>query len=303
MKSARFAGAVLLLAVVCVSSGSILIRLADAPALTVALYRLGYAAIIHGSLSIFTRNGYRRLDRDLFAKSLIAGAALAVHFVLWIMSLDHTTVAASTVLVSFHPIFTALFAYLFLREKLSSGQLSCVMLALCGTVVITGGAHFAGAGSLLGEGLALAGGAALAVYLLVGARVRAQVPTLVYTTVVYAFAALCVMSLILLTGHPLAGGGGRQHLIFLALAVVPTLLGHTLLNWSLAHTRAFDVSASVLGEPVGATLLAALLLKEMPAAHQLAGGTLILIALALLLRNRSTAEIDKLSRRSGRCEK
>ncbi len=290
----------LLLAVVCVSSGSILIRLADAPAVTVAFYRLGYAAIIHGMLSIPGRSSYRRLDRERLLKSLVAGGALAVHFVLWILSLDHTTVAASTVLVSFHPVFTALFAYMAFGERLSPGQLVCVLLALCGTAVIAGGAHLTG-GSPLGDGLALGGAAAMAVYLLAGRQVRARIPTLTYTTVVYSFAALCVMALILILGRPLAGGGSREHLIFVALAVIPTLLGHTLLNWSLAHIGAFDVSASVLGEPVGATLLAYFLLREVPGPHQVAGGAMILVALGLLIRNRTAGGAARLSRRcSGR---
>ena len=288
MKSQRSASVVLLVAVICVSSGSILIRMADAPAVTVAFYRLGYAAIIHAILSIPGRRDYRRFDHRTFLKSLAAGAALAVHFVLWILSLDHTSVAASTVLVSFHPIFTALFAYVALGETLSRRQMFSVVLALFGTMVIAGGAHLAG-GSLLGDGLALAGGAALAIYLLVGRQVRATISTLTYTTVVYSFAAVCVMVLILILGRPLGGGGSREHLIFVALAVIPTLLGHTLLSWSLAHIQAFDVSASVLGEPVGATILAYFLLSEVPAPHQLAGGAMVLVALGLLLQNRNAA--------------
>ncbi len=296
MKSQRSASVVLIVAVVCVSSGSILIRMADAPALTVALYRLGYAAIIHALLSVPGRRDYLRFDRGTLLKSLAAGAALSVHFVLWILSLDHTTVAASTVLMSFHPVFTAVFAYVALGETLSRGQMVSVVLALIGTIVIAGGAHFAG-GSLLGDGLALAGGAALAVYLLVGRQVRERISTLTYTTVVYSFAAVCVMVLMVILGRPLGGGGPREHLIFVALAVVPTLLGHTLLNWSLAHIQAFDVSASALGEPVGATLLAYFLLHEVPAPHQLAGGAMVLVALGLLLRNRNAAGRLRLSGR------
>lgn len=301
MRTDRAAVAILVLAVVCVSSGSILVRLADAPAVAIAFYRLAYAAAIHGLLSLASLKDYRAFDREMLLKSFIAGAALAVHFTLWISALEHTSVAAATVLGAFHPVFTALLAYWFLGERLGRRGFLCILLALVGTAVIAGGDFALGGGSLYGDALALVSALAIAFYFLGGRQVRARVATLPYTTVVYASAMLWVGLLSRVMSVPLAGYGAGEHGLFIALAVIPTLLGHTLLNWSLAHTQTFDVSASILGEPVGATLLAYLLLREAPGHHQVSGGVLILAGLMALMGRRNEPGVGEVPpRHSGR---
>jgi len=273
------------LGVICASSASILFRLADAPAAVAAFYRLAYAAAIHGMISACNGRGYRDFDLPALREALLAGLALAVHFLLWFTSLQYTSVAASTVLVSLHPVFTAGMAYLLLRETLSKSQVMCALVALAGTGIIAAG-DAAHPGTLFGDSLALAGAAAMAVYLLIGRRVRATVGTMPYTTVVYSSAALCVLAYIAISGLSVAGYAAREHFLFVGLAVLPTLFGHTLFNWSLRHIQTFNVSASVLGEPVGATILAYLLLHELPGPHQFMGGGLILLGLAVLMHGR-----------------
>ncbi len=281
----KFAGLVLLLGVVCASSASILFRLAAAPPAVAAFYRLAYAAAIHGIISASDLRAYRDFDMPTLRGALLAGLALAIHFLLWFTSLDFTSVAASTVLVSLHPVFTAALAYLFLREILSLPQILCALLALAGTGVIAVG-DAGQPGTLLGDVLALGGAAAMATYLLIGRRVRATVETMPYTTVVYASSAICVLAFLVSSGTSLGGYGVREHILFLSLAILPTLFGHTLFNWSLRHIQTFNVSASVLGEPVGATILAYFVLHELPGVHQLIGGALILLGLGFLTRYR-----------------
>ncbi len=281
-------GPILLLAVIGISSASILIRWSAAPALTIAFYRLGYAAAIHAAISLANRNGYRAFDRWAILRSILAGCFLAAHFGLWITSLGYTTVAASTVLVSFHPLLTAAGGFFLFREKLSSGALAAMLVGLFGTGIIAfGGGLSVGTGSL-GAGLALLGALAMSGYLLAGRAVRRRVGTIPYTVVVYAVAAASVAAVAQMRGIPLVGFPLREHLIFVALAVFPTLFGHTLLNWALAHVQTAGVSFSALGEPVVATLLAWLLLREVPAAHQIVGGLVVLVALGTYLRRVSS---------------
>ncbi len=267
-------------AVVCISSASIIIRLIAAPPVVIALYRLGYAAIIHGVLSLRSPAAYRAFDLRSLSKSLAAGLALGAHFVLWIYSLHHTTVAASTVLVSFHPILAALAAHLFFQESLSRGRIVCIIAAVGGSAVIAYADFAGGAGSLLGDLMALAAAAAMAGYLIAGRDVRRTIQTLPYITVVYLFAAVSVGALVSYLGEPLTGYGGREHLLFLLLALFPTLLGHTLLNWALGYLQTAPVAVTTLGEPVGASILAYFVLSESPGILQLAGGVVVLGALA-----------------------
>jgi drug/metabolite transporter (DMT)-like permease len=73
-------------------------------------------------------------------------------------------------------------------------------------------------------------------------------------------------------------------LLFIALsALIPHLIGHTLLTWALRHTRPTVVGIATIGEPVGATLLAWVWLDELPAAQALAGCSVVVAAVALSL--------------------
>ncbi|MFW5896679.1 MAG: DMT family transporter [Bacillota bacterium] len=286
-------GLVLLLAVVGISSASIFIRISSAPALAIAFYRLAYAAVLHILLALPRLDSFTDFGRGTLWKSVGAGIFLAIHFGLWITSLGLTTVAASTVLVSFHPLFTAAGGYLLFGESLGPRALLAMLAGLVGTAILAFGGEAGEASTLTGDLLALGGAGAMAGYLLVGRFVRRSVGTLPYTVVVYSVAAVTTAAIAGGLSVPLIGYSVREHLIFAALAVLPTLFGHTLLNWALAHVQTSGVSLSVLGEPVAATLMAWLLLKETPAAHQLLGGSVILVALAGYLQRAGA------SRRSG----
>lgn len=288
MRIERFATLMLFLGVIGASSASILIRLADAPPTVVAFYRLFYAALIHLVISAPKLGAYRAFDSKALLKTVLAGVALAIHFIFWFYSLEYTSVAASTVLVSLHPIFTGILAYLFMKEKLSSAQIICILFALCGTLLIAVG-DYSEPGTIMGDALALAGALAVAVYFLIGRQVRANINTMPYTSLVYSFAAVTVLIVLTISGEPIMGYGSTEHILFVALAIVPTLFGHTLFNWALRHVQTFNVSASILGEPVGATILAFFILNELPNTHQLVGGALILVGLAFLTRQDAIA--------------
>ncbi len=282
-------GLILLLAVVGISSASILIRISSAPALVIAFYRLAYAALLHMLLALPGRHSFGDFDRGTLLRSAAAGIFLAVHFGLWITSLGFTTVAASTVLVSFHPLITAAGGYLLFRESLSPKALFAMIAGLVGTAILAFGGGMGASTTLTGDLLALGGAGAMAGYLLVGRFVRRTVGTLPYTVVVYSVASISTALIAGALRVPLTGYSMREHAIFLALAILPTLFGHTLLNWALAHVQTSGVSLSVLGEPVAATVMAWLILDETPASHQLLGGAVILVALAGYLRRAGAA--------------
>ncbi len=280
-------------AIVCISSASIIIRLAEAPPLVIAFYRLGYAAVLHALLSLRSPREYQEFDSNSMLKSMLAGVVLGGHFVLWIYSLHYTTVAASTVLVSFHPILAAAAGYILLGEKLSLRRVLCIVAALIGVGFIASAELTGGAGSLIGDLMAVAAAGAMAVYLITGRDVRRTVKTLPYTTIVYSTAAVSVLLLMMAVGESPWGFSRIQHLLFLLLAIMPTLLGHTLLNWALGYMQTAPVAVATLGEPVGATVLAYLMLGEIPGWHQLVGAVFILGALVFFgLGGKNEVNVD-----------
>ena len=211
----------------------------------------------------------------------LAGLLLGLHFGLWIPSLWLTTVSASVVLVATQPLFVLLLSPSFLGVAIRPVNLASFALALCGVLVISWGDFHLSAAALLGDLLALGGAVAGAGYLVVGKRLRQEVPLSRYLTVVYGGAALVlVIGVASLRVAPLPRDT-ISWLPLLGLAVGPTLTGHTLLNWALAHLEAYKVNLAALLEPVLASLWGWLVLAELPPAHVVPGGALILGALAL----------------------
>jgi drug/metabolite transporter (DMT)-like permease len=274
----------LLLAVVFVSFGAPLVRLAPAPPLAIAFFRVGLASIL---LAPFALGGLRRswpsLDRRSRVSVVLSGIALALHFATWIASLSYTSIASSVLLVNTAPLFAIVLSRIFLGERTPAIVLLAMPLALGGAALIAFADWTGSPGTLVGNLLALAGAATLAAYHVVGRGMRGALPLDAYVLAVWATAALALLALCLGFGVPLRGHSAQAWLAFLGLALVPTLGGHGLVNRSLRALAAPTVGLFLLGEPVGASILAWLLFGEVPARWTLAGGVLVLAALVLVL--------------------
>jgi drug/metabolite transporter (DMT)-like permease len=275
---------VLLLAVIFVSFGSIFVRLAHAPALAVSFYRVGLASLF---LLPFAGNEARRSWSLLTPKQRLvllgAGVALALHFATWIASLSHTSIASSVLLVNTAPVFTVLLSRLFLGERAPRVVLVAIPIALAGAAIIALSDHAASPGSLFGNLLALAGAVTVAVYQVVGRGLRAALPLDAYVLGVWGTAALALLLLAAAGGVPLGGYGLQAWLAFVGLALIPTIGGHGLVNRSLRFLPAPTVGLFLLGEPVGASILAWFLFGEVPGSWTLVGGAIVLGALVLVL--------------------
>jgi drug/metabolite transporter (DMT)-like permease len=275
-------------AIAAVSTASVFIRYAqaDAPSLTIAAYRLGMAALILLPLA-WLRHGseFLMLKASDWFWALASGVFLAAHFATWITSLEYTTVASSAVLVSTSPLWVALAARLFLKEPLPPRLLAGLSLAMAGSVVISFAEARSGVSTrpLLGNTLALAGAMAVSGYWLIGRRLRRQISLIPYVTMVYGFAALTLLAAALLLRQPLSGFKASTYGWFLLLALLPQLLGHSSFNWALKHLPAAYVAVATLGEPVGAALLAYLLLGETPQLLKVIAAGVILAGIYLAL--------------------
>jgi drug/metabolite transporter (DMT)-like permease len=278
---------VLGLGVLFVSGGSILVRLAQAPALAVAFYRMAFATLL---IAPFAVPGAERCVRAMGARSRLllaaSGFALALHFATWISSLSFTSIASSVLLVNTAPIFAVVLSRAFLHERAGATVLFAIALALLGAALIAAGDWGASPSSLPGNLLALTGAAALAVYHVVGRGLRDSLPLDAYVFLVWALAAIALGGTALAFRTPLAPYPARAWLLFLALGLVPTVAGHGLVNRALRSLPAPTVGLFLLGEPVGATLLAFLVFREVPSVATALGGLVVLLALGLVVLRR-----------------
>jgi drug/metabolite transporter (DMT)-like permease len=283
----------ILLAFFAVSTSSIFIRFAQelAPSSVIAAFRLSIASLILLPFTLVKqRTALKNMSRRQVWLALISGTFLAIHFATWITSLEYTTVASSVVLVSMMPLFVALLAPWTVGESLTPMIGIGLGLALVGSVIVglsdactwQAGlqcpplAEFVRGSAIKGDLLALVGAFAAAGYILIGKKLRSQVPLLVYLNLTYGAAAIVLIVLMLGTGHSPLGYEPEAYFWFLMLALIPQLIAHSTYNWALRYLSAAYVSITVLGEPIGSTILAFLLLGEQPTFLMLIGGALIL---------------------------
>jgi drug/metabolite transporter (DMT)-like permease len=278
--------AALATAVVAVSIGAILVRLSEAPSSVAAFYRVLFTTLPLLPVALWrNRRELARIGRRDLAFAALAGVALALHFAAWFESLEWTSVAASVTLVQAQPVFVALGAWVLLRERVTRRMVAGIAIAVSGMIAMSVGdllgGVLVGPRPLYGNGLALFGAVTAAGYVLAGRSLRQRISIAPYAVVVYGVCTVTLFLLVVAEGHPLAGYPPREWALFAGLALGPGLFGHTVLNWALAHVESSVASVSLLGEPVGATVLAFLLLAEVPTPVTLAGGVVVLAGIAL----------------------
>ncbi|MFQ5630233.1 MAG: DMT family transporter [bacterium] len=270
--------------VLAVSFAVLFIRWCEAPAFTIAAYRLGISSLfllITGYYKL--PNLVNRLGKRDWQIGALSGFFLAVHFSSWIKSLEITSVASSVVLVSTAPFWAALGAWLLLKASVKRLFVIGFLLAFAGMIVIAQSGVGESQDSLFGNLLALLGAIGGAGYMLCGRYLRKRCDTFSYVTVSYSFAAIFLLALAVFSGTQLSGFSWQTYMLFMLIALVPQLIGHTSFNWTLKYLSTPVVSTILLGEPVFATILAFIFLAEIPAPAHVAGCSLILIGVILAI--------------------
>ncbi len=275
----------LAMATLAVSWAAIIIRLADADPISTAFYRMALATILLAPLSLpGLRQNLRRLSSRSDFKWLVAsGIALGLHFAAWITSLKFTTISNSVIIVATQPFFVAAMEAIFLKERISRRAVIGMALALVGMVIISSSDFALGRDHLLGDFLALLGALCAAVYLMFGRRIRQTLDNRHYVFPVYLISSATLLAIALPCRSPLAGFSGKTWVCFLLLALIPTVVGHTMYNYLLKFIRAHLVAITILGEPIGATVFAALIFGEYPGPATYIGGGMILTGIILAL--------------------
>jgi drug/metabolite transporter (DMT)-like permease len=285
------AGVVMALGVFALTWAAILVRWADAPAISIAFWRMALAAAFLGAFCGTARVRFWRAWRGIdWWTGAGAALLLALHFACWISSLEYTSVAASGVLVSTQPVFVAILGRAFLRERPSRMAWLGMGLAIAGTAVIAGADFALDRRALTGDVLALLGALWISGYYVLAKMLRATKDLVPYITVVYAATAAWLLAGALATGSALAGWGPATWASLAGLAIVPTIVGHSSMNYALRYLPAFKVNVAILGEPVGSAVWAALLLGERPRSATWVGGGLVLAGIFLTLQRRTVRE-------------
>ncbi|RLF51502.1 MAG: EamA/RhaT family transporter [Thermoplasmata archaeon] len=257
--------------------------------LSISFYRLLFTFLLVFPAVVLSKNfreELKGLSQREFLVMVGIGVVLALHFALWVTSLDYTSVASSVILVTAHPVLVAPVAHYFLRERLSLMNLFGIGLSIFGVVVLVLGNYDLGPltiDSLQGNILAILGGVAAGLYILGGRKMRKTVSISSYVFVVYATGAVALFFMCLFFNSSFFNLSLRDYEIIFLMAIVSGVFGHTLYNWSLAEIRASVASVALLWEPIGSTLFAYVLpwIHQTPSFYTIIGGFFILLGIYL----------------------
>ncbi len=271
---------VLIGGIIGVSTGAVFARLADAPALVTAAYRVGLAALILIPLAAWkARDELRQLSTRDIKLAMLSGFFLAMHFASWISSLDYTAIANSVVLVNTIPLWVGLLTPLITGDRIQKPTVISIGLSVIGGAIIGFGDFATGGQALWGDFLALVGAFSAAIYLLLGRNLRRKLSLLSYVAVCYGSAAVILWLIVLLLKLPITGYSTQTVAAFWAMALISQILGHTSYNWALKWFSTGFIAVALLGEPIGSTILAYILFDEGLTGLKLMGGLFILSAI------------------------
>lgn len=275
---------ILIIGVITVSASAILVKLCTADSGTIAFYRLFFSVLI--MLPIFLTKNLRELkniSKKDWIFSIFSGVCLAFHFILWFESLNYTSVASSTVLVTLQPLFAFIGTFLFFKESFSFKAILCGLFAVIGSIVISWGDFKVSGLALYGDLLAFLACMLVTAYLLFGQNVRKRMSLMSYTFIVYAISSIVLICYVLIAGESIIPSNKIDWVYFLLLAILPTLLGHSLFNWVVKWLSTSIISMAILFEPIGASILAYFILKENILWSQIIGGVIILVSISLFI--------------------
>lgn len=281
---------ILTIALVNVSAASILVRLSAVHGFVAASWRLIIGAIL--TIAILTLYGRgEKLQKPGLKEvvyMVISGVSLALHFGLWMWSLQHLNVGPSVTIVDGYPALLAVIGTLFFKERYSIKEYSGIGLTFAGVSLLSiesfrEGVAPPGGDPLLGSILAFLGMIAVAIYFTIGKYIRVNVDTITYTGYVYSSAALVSLVMVYMIGEPMLGYPYESYFYLLLLGTVPMLGGHTLLNYLLKRMKLAAVTAPVITEPIVSSILAYILFKEYLSPYIIIYMAITIVGIALVL--------------------
>ena len=264
------------------SLSAMFVRWAQAPGVVTGFYRLLFSTILLTPFFIRQQIKLRSIDKKYVFFPLFAGVFTAFDFALWNSSLKYTTAANATLLGNTAPLWVALAAFFFFREKLRGIFWLGLVIALAGAALVMGGDFLTH--PTLGVGDLMASTAAIfyAAYQLITQRGRQYIDPLRYIWLVGVSATIGILIMNLVLGNSLTGYSAQAWIIFLVMAIVSQIVGYLAITYALGHLPASIVSPTLIGQPVLTTILAIPLLGEIPNASQWIGGAIALAGIYIV---------------------
>ncbi|WP_066067133.1 DMT family transporter [Neobacillus soli] len=281
-KHSRSIGLPLTISIIAISFSAIFVKWSDAPASILSMYRMWFASILMLPIVWNNRHEFKKIAKKDWFLLFFSGLFLALHFMLWFGSLKLTTVASSTIILTLQPIVSLAGGYFLFKERTTMSALMTMGIAIIGAVMIGWGDFGLSQDAIKGDLLSFFSVISVVGYLLIGQTIVKKISHWLYSFCVFFSAAIFLTIYNFSTGVAISGYPAKEWGIFLLLATIPTI-SHIINNWLLNYVNATTISMSILGEPVGSTILAYFLLNERLVSWQIAGGVLVLLGVFFFL--------------------
>ena len=274
----------LLIGMFAISTSAILIRHSSSEPLVIGSYRQAFATLIFLPFILKDR-GEEIRSQSYFTifEMILTGVLLGEHFSFFITSVKETSVAASVLLATCHVVYVAILGRIFFGEILSKEAVIGTSVALAGILILFSGDLWDNPGNFMGNLFAFISGILAGLYYLSGRKLRKVISLPTYAFVVYLFSFLTMFTVVLIQNLSYSNLATSEIQLFLLMALIPTLLGHTMQNWALAYLPAYVVSISLLAEPIGSGLLAWLFFQEIPSFGVILGGLIVIAGLYFVI--------------------
>jgi len=274
----------LLIGMFAISTSAILIRHSSSEPLVIGAYRQAFATLIFLPFILKDRAEEVRSQSPFTLLVMSStGILLGAHFSFFITSVKETSVAASVLLATCHVVYVAVLGRIFFGEVLSKKAIIGTTIALGGILTLFGGDLLDNPGNFRGNFFAFISGILAGLYYLSGRKLRKTISLQTYAFVVYLFSFLTMFIIVLIQNLNYDNLPISEIQLFLLMALIPTLLGHTMQNWALGYLPAYVVSISLLAEPIGSGLLAWLFFQEIPSFGVIIGGLIVIIGLYVVI--------------------
>jgi len=283
-------GLILLLAMVSVSSTSLVVRsVATVPALVLAFWRMFTASGMLWSYSVIRPAG--KLSPINKKRIIFAGIFLGCHFACFFLGIRNTSIANATLLGCMAPIFTV-FISIFQKKKMNKMTYVGLIVAIIGGGIVQSGDISLNSANLFGNSIALLSALFLAITFVLAEEIRQETANVVYGRSLFFVASITVLFIATTTGDSILNFTVGDIPWFLFLGLVPSIFGHNLLNYAVKYITPTAVSSVPLGEPIIASIFALLLFGETIPIGALLGGPVVLIGVYIIINNQAVSASD-----------
>ena len=283
-KKMIFRAILLVFGVFCGSTAVIMIKASNEHPFLVSAYRLLLASFF---LSPFffrelRSSGIRYGWRELGWAALPA-AALAIHFMSWVYGARMTPAANASLIANLTPVAMPFYLWMLYRERVSKMELFGTAFTLAGLLILTGSNLRVSQENFIGDLICFGSMLFFAAYLALGRKNGARLSLWLYMVPLYFIAGLiCLVSACFFI-NPIKVYSLSNVLYILGLGLIPTVLGHTILNYAMKHFRGQVVSVTNLSQPVFAGLLGFLIFHEVPSPVFLVAAVVVISGVLIVL--------------------